>query len=360
MSKLLTVVTSTYNKGDRNRLSIQSILHQTFTDFDYIIINDGSPDNTKEILEEFDDPRLKVIHQENRGFVKTIISVMEQIKTPYVAIQGAGDISFNNRLETQLNFLETRPNLGVVSSKVCQVPASKLNLTKQTKVQEKYQSIDQIEFLEYNQVEQMIKANIINHGEAMFRMTAYRSVGGYRPFFYYAQDRDLWLRILENYSVARLNLELYLKVVDSEFDIFSNPGKVEKQILLSLFARRLAYNRLIYKKTVSDDDLSSYYEDFIQTITDDEKHQILKRLSSRVLNSYTISEDQINESIQIMKSYFPSHPLINSVERYKLFKTKIPYGKEIIHHKQELSRIYLQLKREVKNKIVKLGFAPQI
>lgn len=243
---------ATYNKGCRNTVSIQSILDQTYEDFKYIIVNDGSPDNTKDILDGFHDPRLRVIHQQNKGFTKTMISIMKEIETPYVAIQGTGDISLINRLETQINFLEAKPNVGVVSSIVRQVPASRENSAQKVKLKPLNQPLGQIDFLEYSQIEQMLRSNIVNHGKAMLRMDACHSAGGYRSFFHYAQDRDLWQRILEKFSAVRLNLELYLKTVDSEFDIFSNPRKVEKQILFSLFVRRLAYNKLKSGKTVSD------------------------------------------------------------------------------------------------------------
>ncbi|NJN73977.1 MAG: glycosyltransferase [Limnothrix sp. RL_2_0] len=241
MNKLLTIITSTYNKGDRNRASIQSILDQTYRDFEYIVVNDGSPDHTKEILSEFDDPRLKIIHQQNRGFIQTMISVMNEVETPYVAIQGAGDISLPERLETQIQYLQSRSEVGVVSCTVRHVLTSDTFIPKAS---EKIAKDEKPEKIEYNTINQMIRTNIVDHGEAMIRMSAYKEAGGYRPFFQYAQDRDLWLRVLENYSIVKLKQFGYIKITDQKFDISGNPEKAEKQALYSLFSRHLAQEKI--------------------------------------------------------------------------------------------------------------------
>lgn len=355
MSKLLTVVTATYNKGDRNRASIQSILDQTYRDFEYIIVNDGSPDHTKEIFGEFEDSRLTVIHQENKGFIKTMVSVMSEIETPYVAIQGAGDISLPDRLEKQIKFLESRPEVGVVSSIVRQTFVPRLDLAKETAKAKRANEQNRTQIVEYKEVEQMIQSNIINHGEAMIRMSAYREAGGYHPFFKYAQDRDLWLRILEKYSVVRLNQELYLKVIDSKLDIYGNPRKIEKQTLYSLFARYLARQRINGGEGAANKNLEDSYKRFIETMSDSDKHQILTRLSSRIRSDSSRSKaliDDIDEALEIMETYLPQHSLIRSLKALKFIKKNIPYGNELYYHSQQINEAYRQIKRTVKRVVV--------
>ncbi len=343
MSKLLTVVTSTYNKGNRNRASIQSILDQTLTDFEYIIINDGSPDNTKEILEEFNDPRLKIIHQGNKGFTKTMVSVMEQIKTPYVAIQGAGDISLEKRLEKQLKFLESRPDVGVVSCDVDSILYSDFSRVKKS---DSITKAKKQKVVEYNSVDQMIKSNIVDHGDAMIRMSAYHEAGGYRPFFRYVQDRDLWLRILENYSIVKLPEKLYIKIVDSKFDISGNPKKSEEQALYSLFGRYLAHRKMIDGKDLLDENGESEFLKFTQSIGSSEKEEIVGRVFRNTLKDPNAADN----SIEIIKKYIPEHQYIDSLKTLSYLNKKIPYGGDIykIYYFQYLVKLN-KVKKRLKN-----------
>ncbi|MEM9399522.1 MAG: glycosyltransferase [Verrucomicrobiota bacterium] len=328
MDKLLTVVTSTYNKGDRNRASIQSILDQTFTDFDYIVVNDSSPDNTKEILEEFNDPRLKIIHQENKGFVKTMISVMNQIKTPYAALQGAGDISLPERFSEQIRYLESRPEVAVVSCSTYETSTLKSNYLQ--KVRERAKKIrykSRID-IEYNTVEQMIENNIVDHGDVMIRMPAYQDAGGYRPFFRYCQDRDLWLRILEKHSIVRLRQELYVKVVDPRFDIAGNPGKAERQSLYSLFSRHLARERKLTGIDPLECKGESAFADYIENLDDSSKLEISTKAFRNTLRSRLEKED-IDTAHEIIYKYMSNHPLNILVSTLRFMKENIPFGAEI-------------------------------
>lgn len=319
MSKLLTVVTATYNKGDRNRASIQSILDQTHRDFEYIIINDGSPDNTREILSEFDDPRLRIIHQRNKGFVKTMVSTMKLIETPYVAIQGAGDISLPERLEKQLQWMG-RPDIGVVCGLSQQVNSSSFDPSRGLKTTFKRK---QAKTVEYNDVQQMIKSNIANHGEVMVRMEAYRKAGGYRSFFRYAQDRDLWLRLLEDYSMVRLGEPIYIKVTDAKTDVYGNPSKAEEQALYSLFARYLARQRLQTGKDPLEGEGSKSFDFFVQkALSDSDKSEVIRRVFRNTLSS----EYGIDEATRIIQKYAPQHHYIRLLKILKFMSGNVPYG----------------------------------
>ncbi|MEO0986779.1 MAG: glycosyltransferase, partial [Cyanobacteria bacterium J06639_14] len=294
MNKLLSVVTVTHNKGDRNRASIQSILDQTYRDFDYIVVNDGSSDHTKAVLNEFRDPRLKIIHQENKSFVKTMCSVMSQINTPYVAIQGAGDISFPKRFEIQLKYLANRKDLGAVGCNFSYID----EVGKVIKFPE-------AEYIEYTSVEQMIDRNIFNHGEVMLRLESYRSVGGYRSFFVYSQDRDLWLRLLEICKIARLPEHLYSKVISVGKDISGNPSKVEKQALYSLFNRYLARRRLDnIPDPQTDVEMEALFVSYVRRLPEHKKLEVANEVfRSGVRFSLENSDKQFNPEAAEKEEY---------------------------------------------------------
>jgi glycosyltransferase involved in cell wall biosynthesis len=73
MPARVTVITATWNKGPRMLRTIESILGQTFGDFEYVVVNDGSTDGTEDLLAGFSDPRLRVIHQANQGLTPTLV-----------------------------------------------------------------------------------------------------------------------------------------------------------------------------------------------------------------------------------------------------------------------------------------------
>lgn len=343
MNGLLTVVTSTYNKGDRNRASIQSVLDQTFRDFKYIIVNDGSPDNTQEILAEFDDPRLIIIHQENQGFLKTMISVMSQIETPYVAIQGAGDVSLANRFEEQIKYLETYPDVGVVSGLVQQISASEIDSLD--RIRENFKSRDK-NIIKYHSTDEMIKANIINHGEAMIRLSAYQEAGGYRSFFRYAQDRDLWLRVLESYSVARLGIPLYVKVTDPKFDVYGNPKKAEEQALLSLYARFLAGRHKEVNRHLSKNELEDLFPEYLEKyLSKADRDEVTGRVFRNALNT----KYKIEEALGIIKKYNKYHRFIFILKVQQFLEKKTPIGGKICqwyYHKVE--KRFLRFKSKIR------------
>lgn len=109
----ISVIMSVYNAEDFLDESIQSILNQTFKDFEFIIINDGSSDTSLQIIEKYKDNRIVLISRENRGLVESLNEGLVIAKGKYIARMDADDISFPKRLEEQYDFMEKNPNIGV-------------------------------------------------------------------------------------------------------------------------------------------------------------------------------------------------------------------------------------------------------
>ncbi len=235
--KKITVLTITYNKGKYNIASVESILNQTYQDFNYIVVNDGSNDNTKELLDSIRHPNLTVIHQKNQGFTNTLVNVASHIDTPYVAIHGAGDISHPERLEKQLDFLESDQSLGAIGCHVRRL-SDEGNILNHSRVP--FLTIHSVEDL----FEKLGKSNYFRHGEVMFRYSIYKKAGGYRQFFKYTQDYDLWLRMLSFAKLARIDSFLYDQVNIPQSSINCDYKKVEIQATLNVFAWHLAQQRL--------------------------------------------------------------------------------------------------------------------
>lgn len=113
----VSVVMPAFNAEKYIREAVDSILNQTFTDFEFIIINDGSTDHTKEIILEYDDPRIVLLENEkNSGIVVTLNKGIQFARGEYIARMDSDDISLCNRIERQVLFLDSHAHIGLIGS----------------------------------------------------------------------------------------------------------------------------------------------------------------------------------------------------------------------------------------------------
>lgn len=203
----ITVVTSVFNGGGFLKEAIESILTQSFTDFEYIIVNDGSTDNTKVILNEIKDPRVKIIHLEkNQGTAKCLNLAIEKARGRWIAIQDADDISFPNRLEEQYNFLNQSPDVNLVGSYISCFSHELSPLMNQKK----------------KEMERLINGNTslytgkylfygmsFCHGTFMFSKNIFQELNGYSVDFQVAYDYELLVKFFSRTKIEKLRKKLY-------------------------------------------------------------------------------------------------------------------------------------------------------
>lgn len=115
MNELISVILPVYNGEKYLNEAIESILNQTYTNFEFIIINDGSKDSSLEIIKEYEkkDSRIVVVSRENRGLIATLNEGIEKCKGKYIARMDQDDISLPQRFEKQVRFLEINEEIGV-------------------------------------------------------------------------------------------------------------------------------------------------------------------------------------------------------------------------------------------------------
>jgi glycosyltransferase involved in cell wall biosynthesis len=180
---LVSVVMSVRNGGIEILGSIQSVLRQEDVDFEFIIIDDGSTDDTRLVLTEIAarDPRIKLLIREGRGLTISLIEGCEQARGQFIARHDAYDHSLPKRLRSQADLLQADPASSMCSSHVRFITKEKVTLLIQSPTES---------------VAREGLSGII-HGSTMFRKSDYVKVGGYRKEFYYAQDVDLWSRLVE-------------------------------------------------------------------------------------------------------------------------------------------------------------------
>lgn len=113
---MVSVVMSVYNGENYLHEAIDSVLHQSFTDFEFIIINDGSKDKSLSIIKSYNDKRIVLIDNDgNKGLIYSLNKGIEVSKGKYIARMDADDISLPERFKQQVDFLESHPTIGVIS-----------------------------------------------------------------------------------------------------------------------------------------------------------------------------------------------------------------------------------------------------
>jgi len=115
MDVKVSIVMSVYNAQKYLDEAIESILNQTYSNFEFIIINDGSTDKSLEIIENYakKDSRIIVINRENKGLIYSLNEGIRKANGKYIARMDADDISLPQRLEKQVEFMEKNKNIGI-------------------------------------------------------------------------------------------------------------------------------------------------------------------------------------------------------------------------------------------------------
>ena len=190
---LISVVMAVYNGGDTLPATLDSILNQQGVEFEFIVVNDGSTDNTAQVLKEYAgrDTRLRIFEQDNQGLTRSLIRGCAEARGEFIARQDAGDISLPGRLLRQAQFLIKNSNVAFVSCGTEFVsPVGEFLFEK---IQSKEDVIGGLLTLDIDKIQ-----GPPCHPCVMLRKKQYQESGGYRECFNVAQDLDLWTRLVEH------------------------------------------------------------------------------------------------------------------------------------------------------------------
>ena len=186
---MVTVLMSVYNSEEFLCDAIDSILNQTFSDFEFIIIDDGSKDDSINIVEKYalSDPRILFIKNPvNIGLAASLNVGILLAKGKYIARQDADDISALNRLELQTNYALKNAEVDIVGSN-CFI----IDIKSDTVYEDRVYGEDKNFF---NKL--LNREAIFPHGSAFMKKEKITECGMYDKRFYYVQDGELWLRAL--------------------------------------------------------------------------------------------------------------------------------------------------------------------
>jgi cellulose synthase/poly-beta-1,6-N-acetylglucosamine synthase-like glycosyltransferase len=176
--------------------SIESILGQTFRDFEFVIADFGSTDKSKSIISDYaaKDSRIKFYEISHRSLAKARNAGCFLAQGEYIAVADADDVSDPNRLQWEVEFLEKHPQVGALGGAVEWIDSAGRSL---------YIAQHPVDDREIRSA--LLTHSVLWHPTALIRNDAFISVGGYRPVFVQAEDYDLWLRIAQHFQLANLD-----------------------------------------------------------------------------------------------------------------------------------------------------------
>ena len=231
---IVSVLMAVYNGQDYLDESIMSILTQTFTDFEFLIINDGSSDNTKMIIENYAERDSRINYFENKkniGLSATLNRGLKLCRGKYIARMDDDDVSMPSRLGKQVIYLERNPSVGLVSvGRSYMAPNGLIFETRMYPDNHEY-------------IVSALKMgnNILDHGCVMFRKNLVSEME--QPYrFYYSQDLDLWLRLMETAKLGMIEESLHYRRRSSgsiSWDLYNKRLKITK-LILDLYIKRVS------------------------------------------------------------------------------------------------------------------------
>ncbi|WP_009631864.1 glycosyltransferase family 2 protein [Synechocystis sp. PCC 7509] len=216
----VSVVIPTYNNITYLPEALESVLNQTFTDFEVIIIDDGSLDTTQEWISNLVDARIKTIVQTNQGAAVARNTGIAFSSGDYIAFLDSDDLWEPTKLEKQVQCLAANPDVGLVNTWI-----------KNIDNQGNYLAIVPAPDAEGNVWNQIIEENLILCGSVpTIRRRCFEEVGVFDPDLLSAEDWDMWIRLAANYSFALIKEPLVLY----RQHLGSKSNNLEKHLLYRL------------------------------------------------------------------------------------------------------------------------------
>lgn len=199
----VSVILPAYNCEKFIGKAIQSVLQQTFTDFELIIINDGSTDNTDAIIHTFDDQRIIYLkNSNNQGLIYTLNKAIAHANGKYIARMDADDICLQERLANQKAFLDQNKDITAI--------ASTIEFINEQEEKTGIWELDRQTITPAQIRRAILKQNCIAHPTVMMRSEIIKQLK-YKEYQKNIEDYDLWLRLLNcGYKIAKLDEPLLL------------------------------------------------------------------------------------------------------------------------------------------------------
>ena len=248
-SPIVSVIIPTYNRAGLIQEALESVLRQTFKDYEIIVVDDGSTDNTPEVLKPYRH-RIRYVHQENQGISAARNWGILLSRGAYIAFLDSDDLWYPEKLEKQIAYLEAHPKVGLLYGQILCRTDSGIEKVLPRRVVTSFQEL-------------LRESNTIPTSVVVARKKCFESVGLFNASFPVAEDFELWLRVARHFQIDYLrgivaeyrmhgsnttqNLEKvyrgYLKVFDKVLSVYQ--GELEDRGLVRLLKNRVTLFRYL-------------------------------------------------------------------------------------------------------------------
>jgi len=224
---MVSVVIPTYNRAHLLGRAIKSVLDQTYQDFELIIVDDASTDNTKEVVKRLDDPRIRYVrHEENRGGAAARNTGIKTARGQFIAFQDSDDRWLPDKLEKQMRvFKSASPKVGVVYTGFWRLRDGEKTYIPSSKVTRREGDIHDV----------LLEKNFVTTQTAVVRKECFGKAGMFDERLPRLQDWDLWIRISRYYH--------FLYVGEPLVEVYYTPDSISSDDKALIMAEKLILER---------------------------------------------------------------------------------------------------------------------
>lgn len=296
---LISVVMCTYNTEKYIAEAIESVLSQTFRDFEFIIWDDGSTDGTKEIVDSFHDDRIRYFYHENTGLGMALRLACAEANGKYIARMDSDDICLPNRFETELNFLEKNKQYVLVSSAV-------YNINDNGEVLGRVFPCSDDGVLKGIL---RVPGCMICHPMVMMRREAYEKAGGYIPVRK-SQDSLFWCHLAKQGLFYNISEPLgKYRILSSSLDHAENPYR---EVIIAFLL-----------KMMKDDKVQAEDVEMFNTLYFYSKPFIKKSTEGKIIHTITSEERLYNILKTVMGEKLATKLIVGLKNKYYRHKLKL-------------------------------------
>lgn len=288
----ISVLLPAYNHAHYLRETIESVLNQTYSDFELLISDDCSTDDTVQVVKSYTDKRItSVFFEENQGTVRALNHLLRMAKGEYIAVLGSDDVWELNKLEKQLEVLEKDSNLAACFSWATIINQNSDEINDESIFPTNifnYENRDKAFWLR----EFYLSGNHFCHSSALIRSDIHRQIGEYNIAYRQLHDMDLWVRLLLQYNLVMINEPLV------KYRFISNANNVSRNTEKNNFRLHNEAEEIIsflFEKISDDDFKKGFGELFLNTNAQSptqiacEKFLILKKKKLWMANNTALS-----------------------------------------------------------------------
>ncbi|WP_460218191.1 glycosyltransferase family 2 protein [Psychroserpens sp. MEBiC05023] len=305
MNPFFSVIISVYNKEAYISNTLNSVLNQTYTDFEVIVINDGSTDHSLKILSQFKDSRITIINQDNLGASQARNHGMRITQGQYIALLDGDDFWDKYYLENIHTLIKQYPNQSVFSTAIAHKHGN-------TIIPVKYSIPNNTKVAVLNYFEASEDHTILSGSSTVFKTTILKITGDFDSTIRSGEDTDLWIRIGLHFPIVFLNkvLVYYVQNQNSlsntntnlstkpKFDKYFNEEKNNPN--LKKFLDKNRFSLAILAKLNNDQDNYHYYRNALSKQSLSFKRQLLLITPTSLLKLFLKFKSSKN-----LKTYYP-------------------------------------------------------